>query len=100
MGIEISVTEFKAKCLELCEKLSRNEIDSIEVTKRGKPLVTVKSSVNRVPETREEALVALRRWQEGMKGTIWVDPNCDLTQPASSIEDWDAYHGKVFPEDE
>ncbi|HVW08443.1 MAG TPA: type II toxin-antitoxin system prevent-host-death family antitoxin [Bryobacteraceae bacterium] len=36
----VSVTEFKAKCLALLEDVSAKG-DTITVTKRGKPLVTV-----------------------------------------------------------
>lgn len=100
MGIEMSVTEFKAKCLELFDKVARNEIDSIEVTKRGQPLATISASSRRKPQSREEAMIALRKWQAKMKNYITIiDPEIDLTQPTSNIEDWDAYHGKVFPGD-
>lgn len=101
MGIEMSVTEFKARCLELLDKVSRNEIDSIEVTKRGKPLAKVTQTARRKPKTREEAVAALKSWQESMKGMIEIlDPTVDLTKPVFDIEDFDAYRGKVFPGDD
>lgn len=100
MGIEISITEFKAKCLDLIDKLSRHEIDSIEITKRGKPVAVVNAKEAPKPRTLEEALAELRAWQESMKGSVHIDPNYDLTQPVFDIEDFDAYHGKLMSQDE
>ena len=101
MGIEMSVTEFKAKCLDLIDKLSRHEIDSIELTKRGKPVAVVKPCEAVRSRTFEEALADMRAWQASMRGTITIlDTNFDLTQPIVDIDDIDAYHGRVFPDDE
>ena len=100
MGIEISITEFKAKCLELIDKLSRHEIDSIEITKRGKPVAVVNAKDPPRPRTFEEALADLRAWQETMKGSVHIDPDFDLTQPIFDIEDFDAYHGRLMSQDD
>lgn len=101
MGVQISVTEFKAKCLELINKLSRHEIDSIELTKRGKPVAVVSAKEQAKPKTLEEAMADLRAWQASMRGTIkMLDPDFDLTQPIVDIDDIEAYHGRVFPDDE
>lgn len=99
MGIEISVTEFKAKCLELIDKLSRHEIDSIEITKRGKPVAVVSAKEAAKPRTFDEALAEMRAWQESMRGTIYIDPSLDLTEPIVDLDDIEAYHGRVFPDD-
>lgn len=100
MGIEISVTEFKAKCLELIDKLARHEIDSIQLTKRGKPVAKVSPHEAPKPRTFEEALAEMKAWQESMKGTIYIDPDLDLTQPIIDLADVEAYHGRVFPDDD
>lgn len=100
MGIEMSVTEFKAKCLDLIDKLSRHEIDSIELTKRGKPVAVVKPSGELRPRTFDEALADMRAWQATLKGTIHLDPAFDLTQPVFDIEDFDAHHGKLLSQDD
>lgn len=100
MGIEMSVTEFKAKCLDLIDKLSRHEIDSIELTKRGKPVAVVKPSEALKSRTFEEALADMRAWQATMKGSVRIDPDFDLTQPVFDIEDFNAYHGKLLSQDE
>lgn len=100
MGIEISVTEFKAKCLDLIDKLSRHEFDSIELTRRGLPIAVVTAKQQPKSKTLEEAMAELRAWQSSMKDSIWIDPDFDLTKPTSDLEDCEAFHGRVFPEDE
>lgn len=99
MGIEISVTEFKAKCLDLIDKLSRHEFDSIELTKRGQPIAVVLATQPPKSKTLEEAMAELRAWQASMKDNIWINPDFDLTQPTSDLDDCEAYHGRVFPND-
>jgi prevent-host-death family protein len=100
MGIEMSVTEFKAKCLDLIDKLARHEIDSIELTKRGKPVAVVSPKEAAKPKTMEEALAELREWQKGMRGLLWIDPEYDLTQPTGDLEEMNAYHGRLLSQDE
>ena len=101
MGIEISVTEFKAKCLELIDKLSRHEIASIEITKRGKPVAVVSAKVPAKPETLAEAMAQVRAWQASMRGSIRIiDPDFDLTEPIVDPADIEAMEGRVFPVDD
>lgn len=101
MGMEISVTEFKAKCLELIDKLSRHEIDSIELTKRGKPVAVVSAKEPRQAKTVEDVLDQFKDFQARMAGSITIlDPTFDLTQPIVDIDDIEAYHGRVFPDDD
>lgn len=45
----VSVTEFKAKCLDLLEDVSTKG-DTITVTKRGKPLATVSPAAKTKPK--------------------------------------------------
>lgn len=99
MGIEISVTEFKAKCLDLIDKVSRREIDSISITKRGVPVVRVTAEESFKP-TREQVLAEFREWQASMKGKIQIlDPGFDLTQPIFDPADFDALNGRFFPDE-
>ena len=102
MGIEMSVTEFKAKCLQWIEKLSRHEIDSIELTKRGKPVATVTATEQPKPRTVEDVMGEFKAFQARMAGSIKIlDPDLDLTKPIfEDFEDFDAYNGRFFPDDE
>lgn len=86
MGIEISVTEFKAKCLELFSRLARHEIDSISITRHGKPVGLITP-----PPTAQGALRdRLAQWQGMMRGrSCPVDPAFDLTAPIAMGERFD-----------
>lgn len=100
MGIEISVTEFKAKCLQLIDKLSRHEIDSIQITKRGKPIAVVSAKEAEKPKSFDEALAEMKAWQKSMKGSVIIPPDFDWDEPLLRIEDFDAYHGRVMSPDD
>ena len=69
----VSATEFKAKCLEMFDRLSRREVDQIQVTKRGRVVAVVKA-----PEAAAEAIERLHGWQ---KGSVRMPPSFDLTAP-------------------
>lgn len=88
MGIEMSVTEFKAKCLDLFDKLYRREIDSITITKRGTPVgVFYPPAIG-----REEAL----RWHGFMKGrSRAIDPDIDLTLPIAADQEFEPEIGNL-----
>ena len=73
--MEISVTQFKARCLKLIKQVHAREENSVVITKRGKPLAKL------VPiEDPEEELFGC------MRGLAVI--NGDLTAPTG--EDWDA----------
>jgi hypothetical protein len=69
----LSVTEFKARCLELFDRLTKGSLDCIEVTRRGKVVAVVKP-----PKTKEEEAVSLHG---AMKGMAVVAEGVDLTAP-------------------
>ena len=81
----ISATEFKARCLELFDRLSGREIDHIQVTKRGRVVAVVKP-----PESAAEAIEKLHGWQ---KGSIRTPPGFDWTAPVLD-EAWIDEEGK------
>jgi antitoxin (DNA-binding transcriptional repressor) of toxin-antitoxin stability system len=74
MDETFTVTEFKARCLELFERLSDRRLGRVIVTKRGKPVAIV------TPPTTEEA--ALRALHGSMAGMVVIPPGFDLTAPA------------------
>lgn len=69
----ISATEFKAKCLELFDRLNGREVDQIQVTKRGRVVAVI-----RAPEPAAEAIDKLHGWQ---MGAVRIPPDFDWTAP-------------------
>lgn len=69
----LSATEFKAKCLELFDRLNARELEQIEVTKRGRVVAVVKG-----PNLLADALQSLHGWQ---KGAVTTPPGFDWTAP-------------------
>jgi antitoxin (DNA-binding transcriptional repressor) of toxin-antitoxin stability system len=83
--IEISVTEFKAKCLGLLDRLSTRKLKRITVLKRGKP-IAVLTPPTPAKKANLEAMFA------DMKGRMIAPPGFDFTQPVFD-EEWDAEKG-------
>ena len=69
----ISATEFKAKSLELFDRLSEREVDRIEVTKRGRVVAVV-----RAPEPTATAIEKLHGFQ---RGSVKAPADFDWTAP-------------------
>ena len=69
----ISVTEFKAKCLDILTRLDTRQLARVEVTKRGRTVAILTP-----PETREEAV---RNLYGFMEGSVIIPPGFDLTAP-------------------
>jgi prevent-host-death family protein len=80
----ISATEFKAKCLDLLDQVSRGEIDELEVTKRGHVVARL------VPPRGAPGTPGA--WHGFMSGSAHVPAGFDLTAPVSD-ETWDAEAG-------
>lgn len=88
MGITVSASDFKAKCLEYFDRLARHEVDSISVTKRGKTVAVVHP-----PQlTYEEALAV----HGSMRGRfIQLDPTCDLVGPIAGDQEFEPEIGNL-----
>ena len=69
----LNVTDFKAHCLELFDRLTKGTLDSIEVTRRGKVVAIVKP-----PAATEEMAKSAHGC---MKGMALVAAGIDLTEP-------------------
>ena len=80
----VSASEFKAKCLDLLDQISRGEIDELEVTKRGRVMARLLP-----PQPTPGATASLHGF---MRGTVEFPPDLDLTQPICEDE-WDAESG-------
>jgi prevent-host-death family protein len=70
----LTVTEFKAKCLELFDRLHEKGLQKITVTRRGKPVAVV------LPPSAKEA--EARAVHGSMAGMVIIPPDFDLTLPA------------------
>jgi prevent-host-death family protein len=76
----VSISQFKARCLELLKKVKRTG-KPILVTKRGEPIAEV---VPPSPATRK------RKWLGSARGTGEILG--DIVSPVSA-EDWEALQG-------
>jgi prevent-host-death family protein len=79
----ISVSEFKATCLAVLERVRRTG-RPVLVTKRGEPLAEV------VPPS---PAASGANWLGAMRGTARITG--DLVRPASDPDDWDALRGRA-----
>ena len=70
----INATEFKAKCLDYLERISRGDLQELEVTKRGNVVARL------LPPRKRPSSFA--QWQDDMKGRVHIPEGFDLTKPA------------------
>ena len=78
VGAAISVSRFKATCLEVLERVRRTG-RSVVITKRGAPLAEV------VPPST--ATIG-KEWLGSLRGSATITG--DIVAPAAAAEDWDA----------
>jgi prevent-host-death family protein len=69
----LTVTEFKARCLELFDRLTQRQLSKVTVTRRGKPVAVVS------PVSPAEA--EARAVHGSMAGMALLSPGVDLTRP-------------------
>jgi antitoxin (DNA-binding transcriptional repressor) of toxin-antitoxin stability system len=68
--LEINVTAFKAKCLELFRQLEARRYDKVVVTRRGKPIAELLPAATGIPDI-----------YGCMEGSVIIPPGFDLTEP-------------------
>lgn len=71
----IGATEFKAKCLELLDRVSTGQVERVIVTKRGAVVAMLVA-----PEAEAARVERLHGF---MRGTVVIPPETDLTAPVS-----------------
>jgi prevent-host-death family protein len=71
----MSATEFKAKCLDILDRLGKHHLNRVVVTKRGKPVAVLS------PPESEAA--AVREIHGFMRGSVILPQGFDLTAPAT-----------------
>lgn len=69
----ITASEFRAKYFDILDRLERNEIGRLVVTKRGRPVAVLMP-----PESREDAI---RNIHGFMRGSVIIPNGFDLTAP-------------------
>jgi prevent-host-death family protein len=71
----VNATEFKAKCLDILDRISRRELERVIITKRGVAVAVL------VPPAAEAAQV--ERLHGFLQGSVIVPPEIDLTAPVA-----------------
>lgn len=84
--LEIAASEFKAKCLELMDRLAARKLNRIVVTKRGRPVAVLSP-----PPTPEEIADGLFGC---LKGRMVAPAGFDFTAPVLD-EPLDAAEGRL-----
>lgn len=84
--LEIAASEFKAKCLELMDRLAARKLNRIVVTKRGRPVAVLSP-----PPTPEEIADGLFGC---LKGRMVAPADFDFTAPVLD-EPLDAAEGRL-----
>jgi prevent-host-death family protein len=69
----ISASEFKAKCLNILDRLACHELDRVVITKRGKPVAVL------VPPQQQAG--AVRGIYGFMRGSVIIADDVDLAAP-------------------
>jgi antitoxin (DNA-binding transcriptional repressor) of toxin-antitoxin stability system len=68
--LEISVTDFKAKCLSVFKDLEAHRYSKVVITRRGKPIAELTPPEREVPDI-----------YGCMEGSVIIPPGVDLTKP-------------------
>jgi prevent-host-death family protein len=85
-GEIIGASEFKARCLEILDRLSAREVSRITITKRGRPVAVL------LPP--EDAQDAVRQIHGFLRGSVVIPRGTDLTAPTLD-EPFDAAEGRL-----
>lgn len=80
----ISATEFKAKCLDILDRVSRHEVMQLSITKRGKVVAVLSPPDPPKPEPFDI--------YGCMAGTVFIPEGADLTAPIID-DDWPIERG-------
>jgi antitoxin (DNA-binding transcriptional repressor) of toxin-antitoxin stability system len=82
----ISASEFKAKCLDILDRLADRTLERVVITKRGRIVATLLPPENTAATVREV--------HGFMRGSVSIPPGFDLTAPVSD-EPFAAEHGEL-----
>jgi antitoxin (DNA-binding transcriptional repressor) of toxin-antitoxin stability system len=71
----VSATEFKAKCLDILDRLADRSLERVVITKRGRVVAML------LPP--EDAEAAIRQMHGFLRGSVAIPPGFDLTAPVA-----------------
>lgn len=74
-SLTLSATEFKAKCLEILDRVYRRELEQAITTKRGVAVAVL------IPPAAKAAKV--EQLHGFLRGSVIVPPDVDLTAPVA-----------------
>lgn len=83
----LSVTEFKATCLQLFDRIAQGKLKRVFVTRRGRTVAVIHA-----PSAKEDEAKAVHG---SMAGMALVAPGFDLTLPVLD-EELDAARGRLY----
>lgn len=69
----IGATEFKAKCLDLLDRVSTGQVERVIVTKRGRAVAMLAAL--------EPEAARVEKLHGFMRGSVVIPPGADLTAP-------------------
>lgn len=82
----IAAAEFKAKCLDILDRVASRELERVTITKRGRIVAILTPPDSQVTEVQ-----ALHGF---MRGSVTIPPELDLTAPISD-QDFIATYGNL-----
>ena len=82
----IGAADFKARCLDILDRLGSGQIERVIVTKRGKAVAVLTPPASAAP--------ALETLHGFMRGSVIIPPGFDLTEPVFD-EAFDAMSGAL-----
>ena len=72
----VNATEFKAKCLDILDRVGSPDWESVAITKRGRVVAVL------APPAPDEPLT-VAALHGALRGTVVIAPGADLTAPAA-----------------
>jgi antitoxin (DNA-binding transcriptional repressor) of toxin-antitoxin stability system len=91
--LTVTISTFKANCLDLVRKLESGKLKRITLTRRGKPVAEVSAK-------RPEKKKTFADIYGCMRGTITIAPGVDLTEPVFDPDDWNAERGILLDDEQ
>jgi antitoxin (DNA-binding transcriptional repressor) of toxin-antitoxin stability system len=81
----ISVTNFKARCLDILKRLGQRKLEKVTVTRHGTIVAVITP-----PPSKAASIRSLHGF---MKGTVLIPEGMDLTESTLDEEELDAARG-------